>query len=275
MAFIPGGTFKMGSERHQPEERFTHAVRVDDFWIDRHEVTNAQFKQFVDATGYVTLAERGLDPKAHPNMASDCSLPGSVVFIQPTDSRRRPDHAVVAIRGGRELAAPTAPAARSPEGEPSGRARRLRGRACLCALARSRPADGGAMGVCRARRARRRGRWRRLRADGKPIANTWQGLFPVLNTEKTAMSAPHRLAASSQRLRARRHDRQRLGVDERLVPPGICPRSSCQSAGPELISSPFAAGASGEPGHQGRLPPLRAQLFARYRPAARQPRRPT
>ena len=76
MAFIPGGTFQMGSERHQPEERFTHAVSVDGFWIDRHEVTNAQFKQFVEATGYRTLAERGLDPKAHPNMAKDLLTAG-------------------------------------------------------------------------------------------------------------------------------------------------------------------------------------------------------
>jgi formylglycine-generating enzyme len=61
MVFIRGGTFVMGSERQRPEERFAHMVRVDGFWIDRHEVTNAQFREFVVATGYVTLAERGLD----------------------------------------------------------------------------------------------------------------------------------------------------------------------------------------------------------------------
>src|SRR5215467_13635476 len=44
MVFIRGGNFVMGSERHRPEERFTHVVRVDSFWIDRHEVTNAQFR---------------------------------------------------------------------------------------------------------------------------------------------------------------------------------------------------------------------------------------
>src|SRR5215207_4549974 len=88
MAFIPGGTFQMGSERHQPEERFTHVVRVDDFWIDRHEVTNAQFKEFVDATGYRTLAERGLDPKSHPGMDKELLTPGSVVFIEPTDLKQ-------------------------------------------------------------------------------------------------------------------------------------------------------------------------------------------
>ena len=41
---------------------------VDGFWIDQHEVTNAEFAEFVEATGYKTLAERGLDPKTHPGM---------------------------------------------------------------------------------------------------------------------------------------------------------------------------------------------------------------
>src|SRR5256714_13175735 len=85
MVFIRGGTFVMGSERHRPEERFTHVVRVDGFWIDRHEVTNAQFREFVTATGYVTLAERGLDPATHPGMPKELLAPGSVVFIPPTD----------------------------------------------------------------------------------------------------------------------------------------------------------------------------------------------
>src|SRR6516164_6663660 len=71
MVFIRGGTFVMGSERQRPEERFSHIVRVDGFWIDRHEVTNAQFREFVAATGYVTLAERGLDPATHPGMPRD------------------------------------------------------------------------------------------------------------------------------------------------------------------------------------------------------------
>ena len=58
MVFIRGGTFVMGSERQRPEERFTHTVRVDGFWIDRHEVTNAQFREFVTATGYAKRAGR-------------------------------------------------------------------------------------------------------------------------------------------------------------------------------------------------------------------------
>ena len=76
----------MGSERHQPEERFPHLVRVDGFWIDRHEVTNAQFREFVEATGYRTLAERGLDPESHPGLPKEMLAPGSVVFIQPIEA---------------------------------------------------------------------------------------------------------------------------------------------------------------------------------------------
>src|SRR5262249_61687524 len=83
MVFIRGGTFVMGSERHRPEERFTHVVRVDGFWIDRHEVTTAQFREFVAATGYVTLAERGRDPATHPGMPKELLAPGSVGFLPP------------------------------------------------------------------------------------------------------------------------------------------------------------------------------------------------
>jgi len=58
MVAIPGGSFRMGSDGHYPEEAPAHIVRVDAFWIDRHAVTNADFKRFVDETGYVTLAEK-------------------------------------------------------------------------------------------------------------------------------------------------------------------------------------------------------------------------
>src|SRR5262249_9627315 len=85
MVFIRGGTFIMGSNSQRPEERFTHVVRVDGFWIDRHEVTNAQFREFVTATGYVTLAERGLDAATHPGMPKELLAPGSIVFIPPTN----------------------------------------------------------------------------------------------------------------------------------------------------------------------------------------------
>ena len=61
MVWVPGGTFLMGDERFYPEERPVHQVAVDGFWMDEHPVTNAEFRRFVKATGYVTVAERPLD----------------------------------------------------------------------------------------------------------------------------------------------------------------------------------------------------------------------
>src|SRR5271155_4045452 len=55
MVWISGGMFWMGSDRHYPEEAPEHQVRVDGFWIDRFPVTNRDFSQFVNETGYATL----------------------------------------------------------------------------------------------------------------------------------------------------------------------------------------------------------------------------
>ena len=61
MVWIPGGTFLMGSDRHYPEERPAHMVTVDGFWMDKYAVTNLEFKDFVEETGHITLAERPMD----------------------------------------------------------------------------------------------------------------------------------------------------------------------------------------------------------------------
>ncbi len=58
MVWIPGGRFEMGSESGAPDEYPVHEVELDGFWMDRHEVTNRQFREFVEATGYVTTAEQ-------------------------------------------------------------------------------------------------------------------------------------------------------------------------------------------------------------------------
>src|ERR1700728_4096645 len=83
MAWVSGGMFLMGSADFYPEERPVHRVSVDGFWIDTSPVTVAEFRQFVAATGYVTLAERPLDPSDYPDAAPDVLAPGSLVF-QPT-----------------------------------------------------------------------------------------------------------------------------------------------------------------------------------------------
>ena len=67
MIWMPGGTFHIGLEDFYPEERPVHEVTVDGFWMDRYTVTSEQFARFVETTGYVTLAERPLNPADFPH----------------------------------------------------------------------------------------------------------------------------------------------------------------------------------------------------------------
>jgi sulfatase modifying factor 1 len=83
MAWIEGGTFWMGSDRHYPEEAPEHQVRVDGFWIDRFPVTNREFSQFVTETGYVTFAEIPPNPESYPGALPEMLYAGSSVFIKP------------------------------------------------------------------------------------------------------------------------------------------------------------------------------------------------
>ena len=83
MARIAGGAFRMGSDAAYPEERPAHTVVVDDFWIDRYAVTKADFAAFISDTGYVTLAERPLDPALYPGAKPELLVPGSAVFRMP------------------------------------------------------------------------------------------------------------------------------------------------------------------------------------------------
>jgi sulfatase modifying factor 1 len=80
MVSIPGGTFRMGSERFYPEERPVREVAVDAFWMDRGPVPVSDFRRFVEATGYVTVAERPLDPADFPGADPADLVPGSLVF---------------------------------------------------------------------------------------------------------------------------------------------------------------------------------------------------
>lgn len=83
MVWVEGGAYAMGAAPLKPEEGPPRTVRVDGFWIGRTEVTNAQFARFVAATGYVTLAERPLDPAAYPGASLDALQPSSLVFTPP------------------------------------------------------------------------------------------------------------------------------------------------------------------------------------------------
>ena len=93
MVFIPGSSFSMGgrSEQGYFDEFPRHNVEVSAFYMDTHEVTNAEFLKFVASTGYLTIAERDLDweelskqvPKGTPKPADSVLQAGSLVF-RPT-----------------------------------------------------------------------------------------------------------------------------------------------------------------------------------------------
>lgn len=91
MAWVPGGEFLMGSDSKlaQANERPAHKVRIHGFWMDEHHVTNAEFRKFVEATGYVTTAEKKPDwetlkvqlPPGTPRPADSKLVPGAMVFV--------------------------------------------------------------------------------------------------------------------------------------------------------------------------------------------------
>ncbi|MBY0381104.1 MAG: formylglycine-generating enzyme family protein [Xanthobacteraceae bacterium] len=83
MVELPGGTFRMGSDKHYAEEAPVHRVRVDTFLIDRTPVTNRQFKAFVKETGHVTVAEKVPDAKDYPGALPHMLYAGSLVFSPP------------------------------------------------------------------------------------------------------------------------------------------------------------------------------------------------
>jgi sulfatase modifying factor 1 len=83
MLWIPGGSFRMGSNDFYREERPVRGETVQGFWIDPYPVTNADFRKFVNATGYVTNCERPPDPAMYPDADPSLLVPGSSVFRKP------------------------------------------------------------------------------------------------------------------------------------------------------------------------------------------------
>ena len=275
MVFIPGGTFAMGSERHQPEERPIHSVRVDGFWIDRHEVTNAQFRQFIDATGYRTLAERGLDPTSHPGMPSHLLVPGSIVFIPPTEIKRGGSITQWwQYVPGANWRQPTGPGS-TIEGkdnhpvvhvahEDALAYARWRGRDLPTEAQWEFAARGGRDGEDDYSSA--------YDTDGKPIANTWQGVFPVLNTNDDGYGGPAPVECFKP---------NGYGLYDMVgnvwewtsdwYRPGHSPETEVNPAGPSLVSLRLAPGHAASRVIKGGSYLCASNYCTRYRPAARQP----
>lgn len=185
MAWVPGGTFLMGSDHHYPEEAPAHPVTVDGFWIDRTAVTNADFRKFIEATGHVTVAERAPDPSDYPGADPARLVPASAVFRRPRHpvDLRDPYQWWVSVPGA---------SWRHPRG-PQSSLRGLddhpvvhvawadveayaawAGKALPTEAEWERAARGGLEGATYA--------WgEELTPGGRHMANVWQGTFPLRN----------------------------------------------------------------------------------------------
>ena len=275
MTWIPGGTFWMGSASFYPEERPVHQVTVDGFWMDERPVTVAEYRRFVAATGYQTVAERPLDPAGYPEADPALLVPGSLVFHRtkgPVDLR-------ITATGGRTCLGASW---RRPAGP--GSDRRGSGRHPVTQVAYE---DAEAYAAWAGRELPTEAEWEcaarggldravyawgdEFAPGGQMMANTWQGQFPwqnLLTDGYEGTSPVGSFPANGYGLFdmtgnvwewtcdyfTPRHPAGGRGCLLRAAQPadGLTRgQRTCRRA----------RGASATPGHQGRLAPVRAQLL--------------
>ncbi|MDO8421803.1 MAG: formylglycine-generating enzyme family protein [Parvibaculum sp.] len=177
MVYVPGGTFEMGDTVY-PEEGPLRKVSVKGFWIDRTEVTNDEFAAFVAATGYVTAAERDLDAATHPELPPEMRAAGAVVFVMPND-----------VDGSGNITQWWQYIAGANWRHPAGPQTGLEGRGDFPVVTVA-AADIAAYAAWKGRSIPSEAQWEWAARGGavtKPDhdqpkeANSWQGIFPVLN----------------------------------------------------------------------------------------------
>jgi len=204
MIWIPAGEFTMGSddETSKAHEKPAHQVKVDGFWMDATEVTNAQFRRFVKATGYRTTAERPIKledimkqvPPGTPPPPADALEPSSVVFTPPNHPVPLDNHfAWWSMIKGADWQHPEGPGSdiQGKDDHPvvhvswedAQAYAKWAGKRLPTEAEWERAARGGKDGLIFP--------WGNTRPDAlpEPVANIWQGTFPNDNTNRDGYGA--------------------------------------------------------------------------------------
>ena len=185
MVYVAGAVFQMGAKPFRPEEGPPRPTRVKGFWIDRTDVTNADFGRFVKATGYLTLAETPLDPKAYPGLSAAQRQPSGIVFVGSDHATSHDPGQWWQVIPGADWRHPKGPGS-SIAGQddlPVVQIAYADALAYARWLGRDLPTEAEWEYAAQGGRGPARFIWGDAPLDAKhPQANVWQGVFPSLDT---------------------------------------------------------------------------------------------